>query len=90
MYVMVTYNSIHNGQENDMWIDMRYPLAIGAFYLPGLLMIVGGWLLGFSLDEMRLVVALLGSILGAMVAGVATAALFINCEPIWVRVGKPG
>lgn len=50
-----------------MTIDLRYVLPIVAFYVPGVMMLLGGLALGFSLDEMRDGVAIFGSSFGGAI-----------------------
>lgn len=34
-------------------IDLRYPLVILSFYVPGLLLLIGAWLLGYTTEDVR-------------------------------------
>jgi len=67
-------------------IDLRYVIPVVAFYLPGLMMLTGGWVLGFSVEEMRETVALIGALSGG--CAFAGAALFTPHEPVWLNLRK--
>lgn len=70
-----------------MTIDLRYIIPIGAFYAPGLMMLFGGWVLGYSLEEMRNFVAGFGAIVGCGCALVA-AGYLAESDPIRVTLFK--
>ena len=70
-----------------MTIDLRYVLPIVAFYAPGLMMLLGGLVLGFSLGEMRYVVAFLGGFCGAALS-IAASTILNTIPPIKVRLFK--
>jgi len=69
-----------------MRIDLRYIIVVGVFYAPGVLMLIGALALGYSLAEVRDVIATVGAVAG--LAGVVSLApaLFAGSGPIWWRV----
>ena len=73
-----------------MRIDLRYPIVIGVFYLPGLLMLIGAWLLGYSTEEAREVIAVMGGFLGFVSAFLAAFLLHVGSDPIWWCIKMKG
>lgn len=73
-----------------MRIDLRYPIVIAAFYAPGLMLLIGAWLLGYSTVEVREAVAFAGSLLGLGGIYPAIIVLFLSdhARPIWLHLGK--
>jgi hypothetical protein len=71
-----------------MKIDLRYVICVLAFYVPGLLMGIGVWLLGLSGVEARIAIAIAGGLMGCGTSVVAAVILFEDKEPIWVHIGK--
>lgn len=69
-----------------MRIDLRIPIVIAAFYTPGLIFLIGAWLLGYSTEEARDFVAFLGGVLGILILLVLTAYLFLEEGPIWWKI----
>ena len=70
-----------------MWIDLRYLIVVGAFYAPGLAMLIGAWMLGYATLQVREVVATIGLILGFTATVFTVVALFADGQPIWFRIG---
>jgi len=73
-----------------MTIDLRYILPLIAFYVPGLLILIGAWALGYTTEEARDAVAVMGGISGAMALIFCAAFLFSERKPIRVRLWKTG
>lgn len=73
-----------------MRIDLRYPIVIAAFYAPGLMLLIGAWLLGYSTVEVRDFVAIMGFILGLFTLAATIGLLFLtdHARPIWLHLGK--
>ena len=69
-----------------MRIDLRYTIVVGVFYAPGVLMLIGALALGYSLAEVREVVAVMGTAFGAIASFLAALGLFAGSDPIWWRV----
>jgi len=72
-----------------MRIDLRYVIVVAAFYAPGLLMLCGAWMLGYSTAEVREVVAKAGGSMGLLAAWFAVV-IAIHRAPIWWRIGGGG
>lgn len=70
-----------------MTIDLRYIIPIGIFYLPGFLMLIGAFMLGFNLYQVRGVVAVFGALAGFICALVSAVVLFTECRPMLVKIG---
>lgn len=66
-----------------MKIDLRIPIIVVAFYTPGFLLLGGAWMLGYSTEEARDVVAVLGIMLGIVVSVGAIAFVSSEVGPIW-------
>lgn len=65
-------------------IDLRYPIVIAAFYAPGLMMLIGAWVLGYSTDEARVIVAPIGATIGFIVSADSAENMFGRYgTPIW-------
>jgi len=73
-----------------MRIDLRYVIVVAAFYAPGLLMLCGAWILGYSRAEAREFVGVMGIIAGLLSCGSSVIVLFIEGAPIWWRIGGGG
>jgi hypothetical protein len=69
-----------------MRIDLRYIIVIGVFYAPGVLMLIGALAIGYSLAEVREVVAAMGATFGGTASFLTALGLFFGCDPIWWRV----
>ena len=69
-----------------MRIDLRYIIVIGVFYAPGVLMLIGALALGYSLAEVRDVIATVGGFTGLSGVVFLAPALFAGSGPIWWRV----
>lgn len=71
-----------------MWIDLRYVIVLGVFYVPGLLILIGAWLLGYSTAEAREFVAIMGVSAGIVASGVTALGLFVDPEgePTWLKI----
>lgn len=69
-----------------MRIDLRYIIVIGVFYAPGVLMLIGALALGYSLAEVRDVIAAVGGFVGLAGVVFIAPALFAGSGPIWWRV----
>jgi len=72
-----------------MRIDLRYVIVVVAFYAPGLLMLCGAWMLGYSTAEVREVVAMFGGSVG-LLSGWLAVVIAIHGAPIWWRIGGGG
>lgn len=68
-----------------MTIDLRYILPIAAFYVPGVMIVLGGFALGYSLAEMRDGVAAFGSSFGAAFS-LTCALQMMRLPPLKVRI----
>ena len=75
-----------------MRIDLRYLIVFGAFYAPGLMMLLGAWALGYSTVEARETVSTFGILFGAFISGLMAIILFTGpcASPIWVTLWKRG
>ena len=75
-----------------MRIDLRYPIVVAGFYVPGLMVLIGAWLLGYSTAEVRDFVAIAGLILGLCTPAPTVTFLFLtdHARPIWLHLGKQG
>jgi hypothetical protein len=71
-----------------MRIDLRYVLPIVAFYVPGLMLLVGGWMLGLSTEEARAFVIVMGLIMGTFSVGATILAILDHNRPIWWTIWK--
>ena len=71
-----------------MRIDLRYVIVFLAFYAPGVMMLIGGFVLGFSIDEMRTTVALFGFIFGIFPAIFTAAVMYDDFGPIWLTLWR--
>lgn len=65
-----------------MVIDLRYIIPFFLFFAPGLAFLIGALLLGYSLDECREAVAVLGGIFGLFMSIFVAVELFFVCGPI--------
>lgn len=54
---------------------LRVLFVVGAFYVPGLMLLLGSWVLGYSLEESRDVIGLMGAFMGIPAAGAAVVVL---------------
>ena len=70
-----------------MRIDLRYLIIVAMFYVPGALLLIGAWALGYSTNEAREGVALIGAILGSASAITIGGILFAERGPIWWQIG---
>lgn len=68
-------------------IDLRYLAIVAAFYAPGLLVLIGAFTLGYSLNEVRDFVAFIGLFVGATIAFVVATSLFVRGKPLWFEIG---
>jgi hypothetical protein len=73
-----------------MRIDLRYLIVAALFYVPGTMLLLGAWALGYSTSEAREAVAFAGVFLGFFISFAVGAALFIEGRPIWWHIGKGG
>lgn len=73
-----------------MRIDLRYAIVVAGFYVPGLMVLIGAWLLGYSTAEVRDFVGGIGVILGLCTPAPTIALLFLSdhARPIWLHLGK--
>lgn len=68
-------------------IDLRFLIVIGAFYAPGIAMLIGAIGLGYSLDEARLTISCFGFVIG-LCAAIAAIAHGYDTGPIWWEFRK--
>lgn len=67
-----------------MRIDLRYPIAIAAFYLPGVLFLIFARLIGYGFHEVWHAIAVGGGIAGLIASGITAGFLFdYSSHPIW-------
>lgn len=69
-----------------MRIDLRYVIPVVMFYLPGVLVLLGGLALGYSIAEIRLVVAIFGILCGFMLSAISGIVMFTADDPIWLNL----
>lgn len=72
-----------------MRIDLRYPIVVASFYAPGVMMLIGAWALGYTMSEVRDVIAVGGAMGGVATSLVCIAILFsFDKKPIWWEVKR--
>ena len=68
-------------------IDLRYVMPIAAFYAPTVLFAGLGFILGFSLHEMREVLLAIGGLLGVFAALAAVGLYSVDRrDPVWFYI----
>jgi positive regulator of sigma E activity len=70
-------------------IDLRYVAPIVAFYLPPFMFLTLGWVVGYSISDMRETLVIVGAILGSMFSIIT--AIFYSLEaagPQWLYIRK--
>ncbi len=73
-------------------IDLRYVMPIVAFYVPTILFASLGFMVGYSMDQMRQVLLLVGGWAGVFAASVVVVFYSLeHKEPVWfyIKRGKP-
>ena len=68
-------------------IDLRYVAPIVAFYLPPFMFLTLGWMVGYSISDIRETLMIVGAVLGS-ISALATA-LFYSTEvsgPQWFYI----
>lgn len=77
-------DKIAKRREQRMRVDLRYVIVLLAFYAPGLLMYIGSLMLGFTLEESRSAIAVIGSLFGFIEVSLMIQLLFSSRgKPIW-------
>lgn len=66
-----------------MRIDLRYIITAAVFYAPGLVMLIGAWMLGFDTSEVRHDVLAIGWASGTAASLFVGMMLFLGGKPIW-------
>jgi positive regulator of sigma E activity len=70
-------------------IDLRYVAPIVAFYLPPFMFLTLGWMVGYSISDMRETLVIVGAVLGSMFSIIT--AIFYSMEaagPQWVYLRR--
>ena len=68
-------------------IDLRYVAPIVAFYLPPFMFLTLGWMVGYSISDMRETLVIVGAVLGSVFSMIT--ALFYSMEahgPQWFYI----
>jgi positive regulator of sigma E activity len=68
-------------------IDLRYVAPIVAFYLPPFMFMTLGWMVGYSISDMRETLMIVGAVLGSVSAMITV--LFYSTEvsgPQWLYI----
>jgi hypothetical protein len=74
-----------------MTIDLRWLLPVVALYAPGLLMLIGAWALGYTTEEIRGPVGVLGLLTGSLFSVFVVAlCLCDDIPPMRVRLWGRG
>jgi len=72
-----------------MRVDLRYVVVLLAFYVPGLLMYIGSLMLGFTLEESRYAIAIMGTLFGSIESSLMISLLFPSGgKPIWFYIWR--
>ncbi len=70
-----------------MMVNLRYLIPIAAFYVPGVMMLIGALVLGYSVSEVRDTISFAGTSVGLPTA--AWVAIGIKGKPpIWLNLTR--